>query len=77
MQACDVATLDRSFGAYLNTLARRPGWYFRVGAAFFATWGLALHGNRTFIWVLWGGLIAIEVAVVYPLWRRRQLKTDR
>jgi hypothetical protein len=72
VQAGAVAEPDHSFGAYLNTLARRPGWYFRVGAAFFATWALALDGYRAFIWILWGGLIAIELGVVYPLWRGRQ-----
>lgn len=63
--------VDRSFAAYLRALRRQRGFYARLAAAAFFLSASWLSGSQEFVLIVLAVFVVLELAVLYPLWRRR------
>jgi len=57
--------------AYLRSLGRQRSFYARLAAAAFFVAASWLNGSHKFVLILLAVFVVLELAVLYPLWRRR------
>jgi len=67
----DVFEPDRSLPAYLRSLGKQRGFYARLAAAACFVAASWVSGSHEFVLIVLAALVFLELAVLYPLWRRR------
>ena len=62
---------DRSLAEYLRIVRGQRGFYARLGAATCFVAASWVGGSHEFVLILLPAFVFLELAVLYPLWRRR------